>query len=99
MSRRLVDGFYGRIPADPALGPIFDGAIGERWDAHLTKLSRFWSSVMLMTARLKGSPMAVHVALPKAEPEHLRLWLALLRQTAQEVCPRKLRRCSAPRPR
>ena len=34
----LVDAFYARIRKDPVLGPIFDGAIGDGWDAHLAKL-------------------------------------------------------------
>jgi hemoglobin len=87
MCRELVDVFYARVRADPVLGPIFNEAIGERWDAHLAKLSDFWSSVMLMTGRYKGAPMAVHTALPRAEPEHFRRWLDLFGHTAGEVCP------------
>lgn len=87
MCRDLVDRFYARVRADEVLGPIFNGAIGGRWDAHLAKLADFWSSVMLMTGRFKGSPMAVHVALPRAEPADFARWLALFGQTADEVCP------------
>lgn len=87
MCRDLVDAFYARVRADPVLGPIFNDAIGERWDAHLAKLADFWSSVMLMTGRFKGSPMAVHAALPRAGPDDFQRWLALFRQTAEEVCP------------
>lgn len=87
MCRDLVDAFYARVRADQVLGPIFNGAIGDRWDAHLAKLTDFWSSVMLMTGRFKGSPMAVHAALPRAEPGDFQRWLMLFRQTAQEVCP------------
>lgn len=87
MCRDLVEAFYARVRADPVLGPIFNGAIGERWDAHLAKLTDFWSSVMLMTGRFKGSPMAIHAALPRAEPDDFQLWLSLFRQTALDVCP------------
>jgi len=87
MCRDLVDAFYARVRADPELGPIFNTAIGDRWDAHLAKLTDFWSSVMLMTGRFKGSPMAVHAALPRAEPADFARWLALFHQTALEVCP------------
>lgn len=98
MCRELVDVFYARVRADPVLGPIFNEAIGERWDAHLGKLSDFWSSVMLMTGRYKGAPMVVHAALPRAEPEHFRRWLDLFGQTAGEVCRRRRRTSFAPRP-
>ena len=87
MCRDLVKTFYARVRADAELGPIFDRAVGARWDAHLTKLSDFWSSVMLMTGRFKGAPMAVHAALPRAEPRDFHRWLALFRQTAEDVCP------------
>lgn len=87
MCRTLVDAFYARVRVDPVLGPIFNSAIGDRWDTHLAKLSDFWSSVMLMTGRFKGSPMAVHAGLPRAEAEDFHRWLALFRLTAEEVCP------------
>ncbi len=87
MCRDLVDAFYARVRSDPELAPIFNSAIGDRWDAHLAKLADFWSSVMLMTGRFKGSPMAVHAALPRAEPADFARWLALFHQTAIDVCP------------
>ena len=87
MCRNLVDAFYARVRVDPDLGPIFNSAIGDRWDAHLAKLSDFWSSVMHMTGRFKGSPMSVHAGLPRAEPEDFQRWLTLFRLTADEVCP------------
>ncbi|HPA40238.1 MAG TPA: group III truncated hemoglobin [Phenylobacterium sp.] len=87
MCRQVVDAFYARVRADPELGPIFNGAIGDHWDAHLAKLADFWSSVLLMTGRFKGTPMTVHVALPRAEPEHFQIWLGLFRQTVTEICP------------
>lgn len=30
-----VDGFYGRLLADPALGPLFPGGVGPRHRAHV----------------------------------------------------------------
>ena len=87
MCQTLVHAFYARVRIDPVLGDIFNDAIGDRWDAHLARLTDFWSSVMLMTGRFKGSPMAVHAALPRAEPEDFRRWLDLFRRTAEEVCP------------
>lgn len=85
--RDLVFGFYDRVRADPTLGPIFDGVIGDGWDEHLAKMCDFWSSVTMMTGRYAGKPMAAHLRLEGVRPEHFDTWLALFRQTAAEVCP------------
>ncbi len=81
----LVHAFYARIRLDPELGPIFDAAIGDHWDAHLAKLCDFWSSVLLTTGRYKGAPMPVHVALPRIEGAHFARWLELFEETALEL--------------
>lgn len=81
----LVHAFYARIRLDLELGPIFDGAIGDHWDAHLAKLCDFWSSVLLTTGRYKGAPMPVHVALPRIEGAHFARWLELFEQTANDL--------------
>src|SRR3546814_7286318 len=57
---KLIPEFYARVRGDPVLGSIFDGAIDD-WDEHLEKLQAFWSSVMLMSGRYKGQPMAAHL--------------------------------------
>jgi len=90
MIRTLVHGFYARIREDEEIGPIFNGAIGDGWDAHLAKMCDFWSSVMLMTGRYKGNPMVVHSRLKTVRPEHFDRWLALFRQTARTVCPAEI---------
>ena len=87
MIAELVPAFYAKVRRDPALGPIFEGAIGLAWDEHLQKLCDFWSSVMLMTGRFKGAPMAAHVRLPRLGAAHFGRWLELWRETAREVCP------------
>jgi hemoglobin len=33
-----VDGFYGRLLADPALGPLFPGGVGERHRAYVVTI-------------------------------------------------------------
>lgn len=86
MIRDLVHAFYARVRAEPVLGPIFNGAI-EDWDEHLEKLCDFWSSVLLMTGRFKGRPMAAHVQVGGIEPAHFPRWLDLFRRTAREVWP------------
>jgi hemoglobin len=52
----LVHTFYARVRRDPLLDPIFNAHVQD-WPAHLDKLCAFWSSVMLMTGRYKGTPM------------------------------------------
>ncbi|HSZ53947.1 MAG TPA: group III truncated hemoglobin [Caulobacteraceae bacterium] len=87
MIREVVHAFYARVRADPTLGPIFEREIDGEWDAHLVKLCDFWSSVLLMTGRFKGTPMVVHTRLPEIGGGHFMRWLALFRQTAEELCP------------
>jgi hemoglobin len=82
----LVHAFYARVRCDPLLGPIFNMRV-EDWPAHLEKLCAFWSSVMLMTGRYKGTPMKAHAELPQIAPEHFQRWLALFHATAREICP------------
>lgn len=83
---RLVRAFYARVRADAELGPIFDRVIGDDWEPHLQKMFAFWSSVMLMSGRYKGQPMVAHMRLKAVRPAHFERWLALFRQTAEELC-------------
>lgn len=83
--RAQVHTFYARVREDEVLGPIFNAAIQD-WDEHLAKLCDFWSSVLLVTGRFKGSPMAAHARTPGVEPEHFPRWLALWADTARKVC-------------
>lgn len=86
MIRSLVHAFYARVRRDPVLGPIFNSRVHD-WDAHLTTLCKFWSSVTLLTGAYKGRPMVVHAALPDIDASHFARWLALFRETALDVCP------------
>jgi hemoglobin len=86
--RDVVSAFYAEVRKDPALGPIFNRVIPDAaWPAHLAKLCDFWSSVLLMTGRFKGTPMAVHAGIPDIGPTHFARWLLLFRQTVEAVCP------------
>lgn len=87
MIRDLVHRFYAEVRIDPLLGPIFDRAIGGAWDEHLNKLCDFWSSVLLMTGRFRGTPMAVHVGIPDIGAPHFQRWLDIFERVALEVCP------------
>lgn len=81
----LVALFYSRVRQDPDLGPIFNQQV-EDWPEHLSKLSDFWSSIMLSTGRYKGHPMREHFKLlPTIQPAHFDRWLSLWRQATDEV--------------
>ncbi|MBD3624135.1 MAG: group III truncated hemoglobin [Rhodobacteraceae bacterium] len=82
--RELVHAFYGKIRKDPVLGPIFAERITD-WPPHLDRLTTFWSSVALMTGRSHCAPVPKHVRLP-GDWTHFERWLALFRETAQELC-------------
>ena len=78
MIRAVVDGFYDKVRADPLLGPVFDGHIGDQWHVHMPKMYDFWSSVLLMTGRFKGAPMRVHGAMAHEVGDgHFDRWLEL----------------------
>ena len=88
MIHDLVHGFYAKIRTDPALGRIFNRVIpADHWPEHLAKMCDFWSSVLLMTGRFKGTPMAAHAALPAIRPQHFARWLGLFQKTVEEKCP------------
>ena len=80
---RLVRVFYARVRKDPDLGPIFEAAIGDHWDAHLDRMTDFWSSVMLASGRYSGNPMIKHIRQKAIRPPHFTQWLALFEDTAR----------------
>jgi hemoglobin len=84
---RVVRAFYERIRQDPTLGPIFLRVIGDDWDAHLAKMCDFWSSVLLMSGRFHGTPMAAHIRIGGLGPQHFALWLRMFRETVTDLCP------------
>lgn len=88
MIHDVVHAFYAKVRKDPAIGPIFNRVIPEaEWPAHLAKLCDFWSSVLLMTGRFKGTPMQAHARIADLRPTHFARWLHLFRQTVEALCP------------
>jgi hemoglobin len=79
----LVDSFYAKVREDPEIGPVFNQAV-QNWDAHLTLLKDFWSTVLLTSGRYKGNPLLAHFRLP-LEDGHFARWLTLFAETANEV--------------
>ena len=85
MIERLIHGFYADVRADPVLAPIFAALIAD-WAPHLAQMCDFWSSVMLMSGRYHGQPMAKHAPLP-IDATHFDRWLALFEAAARRECP------------
>ena len=83
----LVDTFYARVRQDALLGPVFETAIGDDWDAHLARLKDFWSAIALGTRRYNGRPMPAHLRLPGLTRAHFERWLTLFRETLDEIMP------------
>jgi hemoglobin len=81
----LVHQFYDDVRADPVLGPVFDGAIGDHWDTHLERMVEFWSTVMLGSHNFQGNVFGKHMALQGIEPDHFRRWLAMFQATATRL--------------
>jgi hemoglobin len=81
----LVDTFYSRIRVHETLGPIFNEAIGDRWEAHLPRMKSFWASVALNAGTYSGQPVPAHQKLTTVEPAHFRTWLSLFRQTLEDT--------------
>lgn len=82
---RLIPAFYGRVRADADIGPLFNAAVHD-WPGHLEKLVAFWSSVMLMSGRYKGSPVAEHLKHKAAiTPAMFDRWLAIWADTTNEL--------------
>lgn len=82
--KRLVDAFYDKVRADGVIGPIFIGAIGNEWPAHLEKMVRFWQTVLLEEHTYFGSPFAPHARMP-LEGKHFETWLRLWTTTVDEL--------------
>jgi len=80
---RVVRAFYGTARQDPMIGHLFDGV--EDWEAHIARITAFWSSVALLSGRYHGNPMGPHLKLPLESP-HFARWLALFEQTTRDLC-------------
>jgi hemoglobin len=79
----LVERFYDKVRVDPLLGPVFNPLVDD-WDAHKVLMTSFWATVALGSGHYRGNPLAKHQPLPIGM-EHFQRWLALWRETAQQV--------------
>lgn len=80
----LVDTFYDRIRQDEMLGIIFNQNIQDRWPEHLSKMYRFWQTLLLNEYTYDGRPFPPHAHLPIGQ-QHFDQWLALFRQTVDDL--------------
>jgi len=84
--RDVVVEFYRRAALDDRLGPVFAAHVRD-WDGHLSRMTDFWSAVLLRTGRYSGNPLERHRALVGLDAGHFDRWLALFEVTARELCP------------
>jgi hemoglobin len=82
----LVHEFYARVRRHPTLGPVFaDNIAGDEWPAHLSKMCRFWSAVMLTNGAYSGNPVAVHRAVAGMDKALFPQWIELFEATAADL--------------
>lgn len=88
--RGVIHAFYGRVRSDDVLGPLFNESVSD-WPDHFRRLSDFWSSIMLMSGRYKGNPVAMHLLhADRITPELFQRWLALWTVTTNELLPQPI---------
>lgn len=86
MIDQLVRTFYGRVREDEVLGPIFNARVDD-WEHHMARIADFWSSVLMMSGRFKGSPMQAHARIAEIQTAHFDRWLDIWRGAAREIAP------------
>ncbi|WP_126972667.1 group III truncated hemoglobin [Gynurincola endophyticus] len=79
----LVDTFYGQVQKDPLIGGIFISVIKD-WPAHLSKMYRFWQTVLLEEHTYHGSPFPPHAEMPLMAV-HFDRWLEIWRTTVNSL--------------
>lgn len=87
---KLVRTFYAKILKDDLLSPFFIRALGDdlkndKWYEHLKTLDNFWLGLMIGEGRYMGDPLLPHFFLGELSPELFDRWIALFRQTAEEI--------------
>jgi hemoglobin len=83
--RDVVVEFYRRARRDERLGPVFEAHVHE-WDAHLARMTDFWSAALLRTGRYSGRPVEQHRSIAGIASGHFDRWLALFEQTVRDLC-------------
>ena len=76
----LVDAFYAQALEDPVIGFYFTDVAGIDLDAHLPKLYRFWSAIILGLPTYRQNAFLPHAVLNEKSPfeaRHFARWLKL----------------------
>jgi len=85
--RKVILSFYEKVRRDPLLGPIFEEAIGDKWDPHIERIILFWLTATGLQRGYDGRNfMPAHLRHSSIHPNQLPRWLELFRQTAAEHC-------------
>lgn len=88
--RAVADRFYARVRADAQLAPIFHTTIGHDaavWEAHVTKITRFWRNALLRDPVYDGNPMLAHAGISAIQPAHFAIWLGIFDEVLEDVLP------------
>lgn len=80
----LVNVFYGKIREDALLAHIFNEVVKDNWPAHLSRMTDFWSTVLLHTRTYKDHPMPQHLPLPVGK-QHFERWRELFNVSIDEL--------------
>src|SRR6516225_10222708 len=86
--RAVVVEFYRRARRDDRLGPVFEAHVAA-WDAHLTRMTDFWSAALLRTGRYSGRPVERHRAIEELCAGHFDRWIELFEETVRDRCPHR----------
>jgi hemoglobin len=82
--RLLVNTFYDKVRKDEILAPIFEPIIKDNWETHLSRMTDFWSTILLYTKTYKDDPMPKHLPLP-IDKVHFDRWLVLFNLAIDEL--------------
>lgn len=83
--RDVVAEFYRRSRRDGQLGPVFERHVHE-WEAHLERMTDFWSAVLLRSGRYSGRPVERHRTISDLSGGHFDRWVALFESTVRDLC-------------
>src|SRR4051794_9884938 len=83
--RDVVAEFYRRARRDGRLGPVFELHVDD-WEAHLARMTDFWSAALLRTGRYSGRPVERHRSIDGLGDGHFGRWLELFGATVRDLC-------------
>jgi hemoglobin len=85
---RLVRAFYSKALTDPIIGYIFTDVAKLDLDAHVPVIASFWETILLGARSYGGGAFRPHAVIHAKSPlqrGHFERWLALWRETVDEL--------------